>query len=151
MADLDQGGSAFQFVNVNLGPTLGWFRGQVESMPQRRITVGGATNIGAGDSLVLVDAGANNVTLNLPDVTQWLAISQVLPLNISQIVPYVQGFERAIWIKDFGGNAATNNISIVPYGTQTIDKFNMPFKIVQARMLLRLYPIVSGATGWLSG
>ena len=151
MADLDQGGTAFQKVNVYLGPSLGWFAAQVEAPPQRRITAGGTTVIGSGESNILVDAGANNVTLLLPDVNLWLALSTFSPVSVAPLVPYIQGFQRAIFIKDFGGNAAANNITVTPFGAQTIDKLAQSFTIIQNRQLLRLYPVVAGATGWFSG
>jgi len=118
-------------------------------MPQRFITSGGTSTLGPGDNLVLVNFNGA-VTINLPDVVSWAAIS-VLPLvGAVGLIPYVQGFERAIFIKDFGGFAAAHPITVHPFGAQKIDNLSIDFSIVQNRQLLRLYPL-GDLSGWFSG
>jgi len=136
--DLDQGGQYFQKVRIYLGPTLGATEVQVQ--PQIRITVGGTTTLNPGNYVVLVDAGPNNVTIQLPDVAAWM-----------KVLPFLPGtdLEAAIWIKDLGGNARTNNIVINPFGSQTIDKLPQ-LKIIQTRQLVRLYPLTVDLSGWVA-
>jgi hypothetical protein len=136
--DLDQGGTPFQRTNVNLGPSLGWV--QVQIQPQQVITAGGSYSLTSGTGIVLVNVAAM-VTLNLPDVRKWMQESAYLPAT---------GFERAIWIKDLGGNAATFNITVVPFMSQAIDGLAQLFTIVQNRQLLRLYPLAD-LSGWFAG
>lgn len=137
-ADLDQSGNSYQRVNVNLGPSLGWVTVFVK--PEINVTTTGTTTLSAGDSIVLVNVAAV-VTIQLPDVTKWLQENYYRPAT---------GFERAVWIKDLGGNAAAFNITVTPFGAQTIDNLAQSFTIVQNRQLLRLYPRNS-LTGWYSG
>ncbi len=138
MTDLDQSGQTFQWVYVNLGPTLGWVKTLVK--PSQEITSAGTTTLGSGASLVFVNV-AGAVTILLPDVRSWLKEAQYQPAT---------GFERAIWIKDLGGNAATFNITVTPFSTQTIDLLAQSFTILQTRQLLRLYPL-NDLSGWFSG
>ena len=60
------------------------------------------------------------------------------------------GVERAIWVKDIGGNAGSFNITVSPYGADNIDAMNASFIIIQNYQLLRLYPL-SDLSGWFSG
>lgn len=137
--DLDQGGLSYQKVRVWLGPSLGWVDQQVT--PNFLVTTAGTTTIPAGASIVLVDV-AGLVTLNLPDVTAWLNQPAYNPMT---------AFERVLWIKDLGGNAQAFNITVQPFGAQSIDKLAQAFTIVQNRQLLRLYPIHTDNSGWMSG
>ena len=140
MVDLDQSGQVVQWAQVYLGPTLGWIRAPVQ--PQRIVTAAGDITAVAGDYAILVNKTVGAATnVNLPDVVQWL--KQTIAQALSTV-------ERALWIKDLKGDAATNNITIVPYGAQTIDGLAQNFIIVQNRQLLRLYPR-SDLAGWISG
>lgn len=136
--DLDQGGNTFQWVTVYMGPSLGWV--QVRVKPSLQIDAAGSVTLGAGTSLVFVNV-AGLVTVNLPDVTKWLTEVAYQP---------AVGYERAIWIKDLGGNAAAFNITVHPFGTQKIDNLQQDFTILQNRQLLRLYPL-NDQSGWFSG
>lgn len=138
MVDLDQSGQGYQQVRVYLGPSLGWVIVRVK--PQRSVTAVGTTTLDAGDSLVLVNI-AGLVTINLPQVSKWVKEVQYMPST---------GFERAVWVKDFGGNAAAFNITIHPFAGDKIDNLAQDFTIVQNRQLLRLYPL-NDLTGWISG
>lgn len=138
MTDLDQGGMAWQKARVYLGPTLGWVETQVR--PTRNITTGGTTTLAAGDSVVLVNV-ALAVTINLPDVAQWLKEVAYQPAT---------AFERAIWVKDIGGHAAVNNITITPFGTQTIDNSLASVVINTNLGFSRLYPL-NDLSGWFVG
>jgi hypothetical protein len=137
--DLDQSGFPFQKVNTWLGPTLGWSQTRVK--PERIITVGGTYNIIPDDGVVLVNVAAT-VTLFLPDVRLWLN------QPASQPAP---SFERSIWIKDLGGNAASFAITVMPYvgGGQRIDQ-QISAALTTNFQMLRLYPI-SDFSGWFVG
>jgi hypothetical protein len=136
--DLDQSGTAFQKVRTYLGPSLGWVEKFVK--PTLLVTTPGTTTLMTGVSVVLVNV-AGLVTINLPDVRAWYAENACLP---------VTALERSIWIKDFGGHAQAFNISVVPFGTQTIDLLAQAFTLIQNRQLLRLWPI-NDMSGWFSG
>lgn len=137
-SDLDKGGNSFQRVRVYRGPSLGWVETYVK--PALSVTSGGTTTLSAGASIVLVNfAGA--VTINLPKASAWFAEAFARPNPV---------FENAIYIKDFGGNAAANNITVHPFAGDKIDNLAQDFTIVQNRQLLRLYPM-NDLTGWFSG
>jgi hypothetical protein len=138
MVDLDQGGLTYQKTRVYLGPSLGWV--EVQVMPSQAITAVGSYTLVAGASMVMVNV-AGLVTINLPDVSKWLLEVAYQPAT---------GFERAIWVKDLGGNAAAFNITIHPFGTQKIDNLQQDFTIVQNRQLIRLYPM-NDLSGWFVG
>ena len=138
MVDLDQSGQGFQSVVLDLGPTLGKVQTRVQ--PQRSITVAGTTTLDPGDSIALINI-AGLVTINLPDVSLWVKQPHYAPAT---------GFERALWVKDLGGNAVAFNITVHPFGVQTIDNLAIDYTIVQARQLLRLYPL-NDLSGWFSG
>lgn len=136
-ADLDQSGNLQQWIRVYRGPSLGWSMVQVK--PPRNVTAAGTTILTAGDSIVYVNV-AGLVTIQLPLVATWLKENANQPAN---------AYEGAIWVKDLGGNAAAFNITVSPFGTDTIDLLAQSFTIVQNRQLLRLYPY--SLTGWMSG
>jgi hypothetical protein len=92
-----------------------------------------------GTSVVLVNV-AGLVTVNLPDVTKWLAEFAYQPAN---------AFERLILVKDLGGHAASFNITIDGFGSQTIDG-SLTTVISTNGAFVRLYPLNSGA-GWFIG
>ncbi|HEX4500633.1 MAG TPA: hypothetical protein VH187_05585 [Scandinavium sp.] len=136
--DLDMSGSSWHKSKVYLGPSLGWKEVQVK--PTTLVTSLGTYFVTPGDSIILVNA-VGGVTIQLPDVVQWVQEIAYQPAT---------GFERAIWIKDLGGNAAASNIIVAPFGAQTIDLLVQSFIMVQNRQLLRLYPL-NDLTGWYSG
>jgi hypothetical protein len=138
MTDLDQSGQAFQTVRVYLGPSLGWRELKVK--PTQSITAAGTYALDQGSSIVMVNV-AGLVTINLPSVRTWMYQS----LGVQ-----VTGFERAIWIKDFGGHADAFNITVAPDGIDKIDNLSLSYTIVQKRQLLRLYPL-NDLTGWYTG
>lgn len=136
-ADLDQSGQGYQIVRVYRGPSLGWAELRVK--PQTLVTTASYQVIG-GDSLLLVNR-AGLVTVLLPSVALWVKEPSYNPNT---------GFENALWVKDFGGNAAAFNITVTPFGADKIDNLSISFTLVQNRQLLRLYPLNS-LDGWISG
>jgi hypothetical protein len=164
LGQLDQG-LPYQSVNVWLGPTLGWVPEFVRpefTYPNTLI------NLGPKDSIALVNTFLASSPFAL--VRGGSAIVDVLGESIVELptssgptvfLPDVQAwarepfyslytpFERAIWIKDIGGNAAINNITIVPFGTQTIDGATS-YTITTNAGIARLYPLNS-LQGWYVG
>ena len=136
--DLDQGGTTNQHTRVYRGPTLGW--ADVFVKPALLVTTTGTTTLSDGVTMVFVKVAAT-VNIQLPDVSKWMQ------QNFNRPDP---GFDGSIWIKDLGGNAATFNITVTPFGTQSIDLLAQAFTIVEARQLLRLYPL-NDLSGWFSG
>lgn len=133
--DLDKSGNPYHRTKINLGPTLGVV--ELPLIPTATVTTGGTTTIAPGDSVVLVDVAAA-VTINLPDVTEWVKQSTGRPAT---------GFERALWVKDIGGNAGTFNITVHPFSGQRIDKSLSDVAVNVNFQLLRLYPLFD-LSGW---
>jgi hypothetical protein len=84
---------------------------------------------------------AGLVTLNLPDVRLWVQEPAYQPAT---------AFERAIWIKDLGGFAGANPITVQPLPAQTIDLSGAAIQIATNHGLVRLYPL-NDMTGWWLG
>ena len=137
-SDLDQSGSSWQKVRAWQGPSLGWVEVQVK--PSRTINVGGSYQVFPGDGVIFVNVAAA-VTLVLPDVKLWVNEFAYQPAT---------AFERAIWIKDLGGNAATFPITIQTPVGQSIDAITPPYTISVSRQLARLYPL-NDLSGWWVG
>jgi hypothetical protein len=137
-ADLDQGGQLAQRTRVWMGHSLGWIEQFVR--PEVFLTTAQTYVMNPGDSIIHVNV-AGSVTVQLPDVGAWLNENYRQP---------VTGYERAIWIKDLGGNAAAFPITVTPFGSQSIDALLGSFTLISNRALLRLYPIYD-LTGWFSG
>ena len=136
--DLDQGGNAFQSMRVYLGPSLGWVRTRIK--PEFFITAAGVYTLATDVGVVFVNVAAS-VTINLPDVSGWVQEFAYNPAT---------AFERAIWIKDLGGNATAFPITITPFGAQAIDAVPATIQIATNYQLLRLYPL-SDLSGWFVG
>ena len=107
--DLDQGGTFRQTQKVYLGPSVGWV--EVAEQWILNVTSGGTTNILRGTSLVLVNFNGA-VLLQLPSLKASLAGAQALPKQFA-LIPIV--------LCDIGGFAFANNITIHPFGAETID------------------------------
>jgi hypothetical protein len=137
MADLDQSGRGYRRVLVWAGPSIGLR--QCEIQPQTIITAASYTLV-PGDGIILLNL-AGVQTVNLPSVSAWVNDRLAFTSN---------PFEEAVWIKDFGGNAAASNKTVHPFGSDTIDALAIDFTIGQNRQLLRLYPM-NDLTGWISG
>ena len=135
--DLDKGGYGFQRVRTYLGPSLGWTEELVH--PSTNITTSGVYNVAPGDSILLVDVAAP-VTIQLPDVRLWVQQSGSQPAT---------AFERAITVKDFGGNATNFNIVIAPFGNQTLDDIQQSILISVSRSTVKLIPLID-LTGWIA-
>ncbi len=138
LAQQDQGGSNCHYVKTWLGPTLGW--AMLPVMPELIVTSAAAYTVPAYASRILLNAAVKSITL--PSVSQWLLAT--LPLaNVS-------AFDRSLWIKDLAYQASVGSpIVLTPNGPDKIDT-NASFSIVQAGMLLRLYPMTDGS-GWYVG
>ena len=136
--DMDRSGFGYQGIAVYQGHSLGWTRALVKN--QRRITTGGTFSVAPGDCVILVNS-TSPVILLLPRVSLWMRE----PLGVP-----VVGFERAIWIKDYGSYASAINITVTPFAGDKIDNLAQDFTIIQDRQLLRLYPL-NDLTGWISG
>lgn len=115
--------------------------GPITSFPINTVTYNGqptrvvSTNatVTATDGVILVNA-LTPVTITLPDVTTW----------------NTGFFDRSIWIKDYGGNAQANNITIVPgVGGQNIDQLTS-IVLASNHAIARIYPI-SDLSGWFVG
>jgi hypothetical protein len=143
LSDLDKSSSLPQWTRVWAGPTLGW--SWVPVQPLLRIGTPGPFAVLPGMYVLLVTTLAAQFVINLPSVVSWM---KSLPSQ-GQVFPGT--FENALWIKDMTGNAPANNIVINPNGPDTIDALvATSFKIIQARQLLRLYPLPD-LSGWFSG
>ncbi len=136
--DLDQSGLAYQTANIYLGPTLGWVRMQIG--PVQNITSVGTYTLDPNSSRVLVNV-AGAVTINIPSVSSWMKEAFQRPAT---------AFDRSIWIKDFGGNAAAHPITVHPFGSDKVDNRAIDYTIIQAYQLIRLYPL-NDLTGWFIG
>jgi hypothetical protein len=136
--DLDQSGAGWHKVRTWLGPSLGWVDTQVK--PSRYVNVAGSYQVLAGDGIIFVNA-SGLVTLQLPDVRLWVTEPACQPAT---------AFERAIWIKDLGGNATAFPITIQPFTGQSIDMLGTPYTISVNRQLARLWPLIN-LTGWWVG
>lgn len=92
--------------------------------------VTGSTTVLSTDAVILVNS-SSPCTITLPDLSgSW-------PTGF---------FSRFVWVKDYGGNAAGANITIVPVSPQQIDL--MPqLVIVSNHGIARLYP-TTDLTAW---
>jgi hypothetical protein len=132
LGQLDRG-LRFQSVKAFLGPTLGWVQ---EWVRPETVYSTSPVNLGPKDSVALLNV-LSSCVVNLPSVIAWMrepAYNMYSP------------FERALWIKDISGAAVGNNITIVPFGSQTIDG-GASIIINQNYQIIRLYPR-NDLTGW---
>jgi hypothetical protein len=110
MADLDQGGANRRWVKEYLGPSIGWIEAPAPTSTVPTVTASQSPyNVDLSTTLVAVGTGGGPVTINLPFAQTLPAISNPRPSASS-----------AITIVDVGGNAAANNITIVPQAGETI-------------------------------
>ena len=136
LAQLDQGGSNCTWSRVWMGPTIGWL--MLPVVPELEVTSTAALTLQPYTSRVLLKVAVTQI--NLPKVTNWV---------LAQYQANQAAFDRSIWIKDYGYNAQAHNITITPFGTDTID--GLPtFTMLNDGDLIRLYPLTS-LTGWYVG
>jgi len=135
--DLDKSGNNFQGMRVYLGPSLGWVQTRIK--PEFFVTAGGTYNLTTDCGVVMVNVAAST-TFILPDVRFWVSEFAYQPAT---------AFERAIWIKDLGGNATLFPITVNPFPGQLIDLL-AGFQIINNHQLLRLYPLAD-LSGWFVG
>jgi hypothetical protein len=138
MADLDQGGTPIQAVVVDLGPSLGGVSTLIG--PQTKVVSAGTFTIVPGTSTVLVNA-AGPVTLLLPSASAWVLEPAYQPAT---------AFDRSLWIKDYGGNAAAFHITITPNGTDVIDNATGNIQLITNFQVRHLIPLLD-LTGWFLG
>jgi hypothetical protein len=112
LSQLDKG-TVYQSSKIWLGPSLGWVQEVVR--PAATYTTSPIT-IGPKDSIVLVNV-AGPATVNLPDVVTWMKEPAYNPYT---------PFERALWIKDMSGSAATNPITINAFGASVVGAMFAP-------------------------
>lgn len=130
--DLDQGGNSWQRVRAWLGPSLGWVDRTVK--PETYITTPGTYNVQPGDNVIFIKS--LGVSINLPDVVAWVSERAGQPAT---------GFERSLWIKDFG-YAGASNVLISAFGTQTIDTLASTILAFNFG-LMKLWPL-NDLSGW---
>lgn len=106
--DLDQGGTARQWVRTYLGPTVGWVDFIVNNV--LNVATTGTTTVPVGTTLVAVDVNAT-VTLQLPSAIPALGI----PTSFAGV---------PITVVDIGGFAGVHTITILPFGTEKIMGLN---------------------------
>lgn len=106
--DLDQGGTFRQTQKVYLGPSVGWV--EVAEQWILNVTTSGVTTLSRGTNIVLVNS-SSPPTIQLPSSKASLAGAQAVPKQFA-IVPLI--------IADVGGQATNNNITVLPFGAETI-------------------------------
>lgn len=107
--DLDQGGSVRQWVRRFLGPSVGWVLSPDDNVVP--ITTAGTTTVLVGTTLVTVNVNGD-VTVQLP--------SAKAPTNATPGALPGKSLGLPITVVDIGGHAATHNVTILPFGTETI-------------------------------
>ncbi len=98
--DLDQGGTIRLWEKTYLGPSLGWIMLQVSSIVP--VVTGGTTTVPAGTTLVTVN------------------FNGTVSLQLASSIPILGTITQPLTVVDVGGFAATNNITILPFGTEKI-------------------------------
>ena len=107
--DLDQGGTYRQFVRRFLGPSVGWVWTPEDNVLP--VTTAGTTTLLQGTTLVQVNVNGA-VTVQLPSAKASVtAPAGALPGTFLAL---------PITVVDIGGFAAAHNITIRPFGTETI-------------------------------
>ena len=108
-ADLDQGGSFRQYVQRWLGPSIGWVNSPDTNVVP--VTTAGTTTVLVGTTLVTVNVNGA-VTIQLPSAKSSVNAGQAALPGLALGLPMT--------LVDIGGYAATHNITILPFGTETI-------------------------------
>ena len=106
--DLDKGGTFREWVKTYCGPTLGWVMFLQNAV--KDVITAGTTNIDSGTNLIRVNV-AGLVTIQLP--------TAIVPTPAVTVPPTALTGQPVI-IVDRGGNAASFNITILPFGAETI-------------------------------
>ena len=107
--DLDQGGTFREGQKLYLGPSVGWVQAYARNVLP--VTVGGTTTVLVGTTLIPVNF-AGLVSIQLPSALA----SANTPAN-SLPGPSVA---QLVTVVDILGHADTNNITLLPFGTETI-------------------------------
>jgi len=135
-------GTPVQFINVYLGPSLGWALLPIQ--PELVINTPGALVVPAFASRILLNAaGVSPITL--PSVAQWMTAQ-----SANGVVKNLAAFDRSIWIKDLIGAASAGSpIVINPSGTDTVDGLSSR-QMITAFEVVKLFPLTS-LEGWYVG
>jgi hypothetical protein len=134
LAQLDKG-EIWQGQKINKGPSLG---DELEYILTHRYVTANVT-MGPLFQVALVQGG-QPVTIQLPDVVAWMKRSFDQPFN---------NVGHCFWIKDYNNQASVNNITVLPFGVQTIDGLSQ-YVMNSNRALIRIYPR-SDLVGWYVG
>lgn len=133
--DLDQGGTFRQNQSVYMGPSIGWMPAPFSVV--LAVTTSGTTTVQPGNTLVTVNF-AGPITIQLPIAKGNLAGAGAVPGSYLGV---------PITVVDISGAANTNNITILPFGTEKIDGLSS-IKIQSAYGAWSLRPdLVNG--GWV--
>jgi hypothetical protein len=107
--DLDQGGTFRQTQSVYMGPSIGWVNIPISAVLP--VTTGGTTTVQKGNTLVTVNFNGA-VTIQLPTAKANAAGGMTIPAEQSA---------NPLTVVDIGGFANAHNITILPFGSETID------------------------------
>ena len=107
--DLDQGGTYRQWVRRFLGPSVGWVWTPEDNVLP--VVLGGTTTVIQGTTLVQVSVNGA-VTIQLPSAkASTTSVAGALPGTFLAL---------PVTVVDIGGFAASHNITILPFGAETI-------------------------------
>lgn len=132
--DLDQGGTFRQWVKLWLGPSVGFVWAMDNSL--LRVDAAGTVDVNRSVSLIMVNMNGT-VTLNLPSSKANSAGAGVIPGDFTS---------RPLQIMDVGGFAFVHPITIVPFGSETIDSLPS-LQIATAYGAFTLFPLIETG-GW---
>lgn len=107
--DLDQGGTFRQLIRLYMGPSIGWVDTYDNAV--LAVTSGGIKDVGLGTTLVMVNSIASP-TIQLPSSLKSGAGAGAVP---------GKSVGRPITVVDAGGNGTSAPITILPFGSETID------------------------------
>ena len=133
--DLDQGGTYRQYVRRFLGPSVGWVWTPEDNVVP--VIAAGTITLLQGTTLVQVNVNGA-VTIKLPSAKSSVtAPAGALPGTFLAL---------PITVVDIGGFAAVQNITILPFDSETIDGLSS-IKIMSAYGAFTLSPRITTG-GW---
>lgn len=108
--DLDQGGTFRQWTKLWMGPSIGWVPAPDNSV--LKVSAAGTATLNLSTTLVEVAVNADGVVIQLPSAKASAAGAGPNPGTF---------VSRPVIVIDSGGFAYTHNITIKPFGDETID------------------------------